>query len=222
MTMLSPLQDCASIIEALIFASDRPIRERELIVHVPDNMDLAEVIAAIALRYDATSGIELCQVGDGWAFRTKAEIAERLSQHKQVERPLSRAALEVLAIIAYHQPITRAEIEEIRGISLSKGTMDILLELGWIKPRGRRRTPGRPLTWGTSPAFLDHFGLADIGDLPGMDDLKAAGLLRKGQILGALMDHTSQNDDLDDEDDSDADFLEDGLLEAGYDGDEHA
>jgi segregation and condensation protein B len=105
---------------------------------------------------------------------------------------------------------------------LSKGTMDILLELGWIKPRGRRRTPGRPLTWGTSPAFLDHFGLADIGDLPGMDDLKAAGLLRKGQILGALMDHTSQNDDLDDEDDSDADFLEDGLLEAGYDGDEHA
>jgi len=222
MTMLSPLQDCASIIEALIFASDRPIRERELIVHVPDNMDLAEVIAAIALRYDATSGIELCQVGDSWAFRTKAEIAERLSQHKQVERPLSRAALEVLAIIAYHQPITRAEIEEIRGISLSKGTMDILLELGWISPRGRRRTPGRPLTWGTSPAFLDHFGLADIGDLPGMDDLKAAGLLRKGQILGALMDHTSQNDDLDDEDDSDADFLEDGLLEAGYDGDEHA
>ena len=222
MTMLSPLQDCAATIEALIFASDRPIRERELILHVPDNMDLAEVIAAIALRYDATSGIELCQVGDGWAFRTKAEIAERLSQHKQVERPLSRAALEVLAIIAYHQPITRAEIEEIRGISLSKGTMDILLELGWIKPRSRRRTPGRPLTWGTSPAFLDHFGLADIGDLPGMDDLKAAGLLRKGQILGALMDHTSQNDDLDDEDDSDADFLEDGLLEAGYDGDGHA
>ena len=220
--MLSPLQDCAATIEALIFASDRPIRERELIVHLPENMDLAEVIAAIALRYDATSGIELCQVGDGWAFRTKAEIAERLSQHKQVERPLSRAALEVLAIIAYHQPITRAEIEEIRGISLSKGTMDILLELGWIKPRGRRRTPGRPLTWGTSPAFLDHFGLADVGDLPGMDDLKAAGLLRKGQILGALMDHAPQNDDLDDEDDSDADFLEDGLLEAGYDGDEHA
>ena len=220
--MLSPLQDCAATIEALIFASDRPIRERELIAHLPENMDLAEVIAAIALRYDATSGIELCQVGDGWAFRTKAEIAERLSQHKQVERPLSRAALEVLAIIAYHQPITRAEIEEIRGISLSKGTMDILLELGWIKPRGRRRTPGRPLTWGTSPAFLDHFGLADVGDLPGMDDLRAAGLLRKGQILGALMDHAPQNDDLDDEDDSDADFLEDGLLDAGYDGDEHA
>ena len=222
MTILSPLQDCVATIEALIFASDRPIRERELIMHLPENTDLAEVIAAVALRYDATSGIELCQVGDGWAFRTKAEIAERLSRHKQVERPLSRAALEVLAIIAYHQPITRAEIEEIRGISLSKGTLDILLELGWIKPRGRRRTPGRPLTWGTSPAFLDHFGLADVGDLPGMDDLKAAGLLRKGQILGALMDHTPQTDDLDDEEDSDAGFLEDGLLEAGYDGDEHA
>ena len=222
MTMLSPLQDYAATIEALIFASDRPIRERELIVHLPENMDLAEVIAAVALRYDATSGIELCQVGDGWAFRTKAEIAKRLSQHKQVERPLSRAALEVLAIIAYHQPITRAEIEEIRGINLSKGTMDILLELGWIKPRGRRRTPGRPLTWGTSPAFLDHFGLADVGDLPGMDDLKAAGLLRKGQILGALMDHTPQDDDIDDEDNSDADSLEDGLLQAGYDRGEHA
>ena len=222
MSILSPLQDCAATIEALIFASDRPIRERELIVHLPENMDLAKVIATVALRYDATSGIELCKVGDGWAFRTKAEIAERLSQHKQVERPLSRAALEVLAIIAYHQPITRAEIEEIRGISLSKGTMDILLELGWIKPRGRRQTPGRPLTWGTSPVFLDHFGLADVGDLPGMGDLKAAGLLRKGQILGALMDHAPQNDDLDDEDNSDADFLEDGLLEAGYDGDEHA
>jgi len=219
--VLSPLQDCAATIEALIFASDRPIRERELFAHLPEKMDLAEVIAVIALRYNETSGIELCQVGDGWAFRTKAEIAERLSQHKQVERPLSRAALEVLAIIAYHQPITRAEIEEIRGISLSKGTMDILLELGWIKPRGRRRTPGRPSTWGTSPAFLDHFGLADVGDLPGMDDLRAAGLLRKGQILGALMDHAPQNDDLDDEDDSDADFLED-CLDAGYDGDEHA
>ena len=222
MTVLSPLQDCAATIEALIFASDRPVRERELIVHLPDNIEIADVITAITARYDAASGIELCQIADGWAFRTKAEIAERLSQHKQVERPLSRAALEVLAIIAYHQPITRAEIEEIRGISLSKGTMDILLELGWIKPRGRRRTPGRPLTWGTSPAFLDHFGLADVGDLPGMDELKAAGLLRKGQILGALMDHSPQDDDLDDDDDNDSDFLEDGLLDAGYDGDENA
>ena len=211
----------AATVEALIFASDKPVRERELLVHLPDNIAVGDVLALVAKRYDSSSGVELCQVGDSWAFRTRPEIAERLSQHKQIERPLSRAALEVLAIIAYHQPVTRAEIEEIRGISLSKGTMDILLELGWIKPRGRRRTPGRPLTWGTSPAFLDHFGLAEITDLPGMDDLKAAGLLRKGQILGAMMDHGT--DDLDaDADESDEDLLEDSLLEAGFDGEDNA
>ena len=105
---------------------------------------------------------------------------------KPVQKPLSRAALEVLAIIAYHQPITRSEIEEIRGISLSRGTLDILLELEWIRPRGRRRTPGRPLTWGTSSTFLDYFGISSIDDLPGMDELKSAGLLRKGQVLGGV------------------------------------
>jgi segregation and condensation protein B len=211
----------AATVEALIFASDKPVRERELLVHLPDDIAVGDVLALVAKRYDSSSGVELCQVGDSWAFRTRPEIAERLSQHKQIERPLSRAALEVLAIIAYHQPVTRAEIEEIRGISLSKGTMDILLELGWIKPRGRRRTPGRPLTWGTSPAFLDHFGLAEITDLPGMDDLKAAGLLRKGQILGAMLDHGT--DDLDaDADERDEDLLEDSLLEAGFDGEDNA
>ena len=120
-----------------------------------------------------------------------------------------------MAIIAYHQPITRAEIEEIRGISLSKGTMDILLELGWVKPRGRRRTPGRPLTWGTSLAFLDHFGLASVTDLPGVDELRSAGLLRKGQILGALVDHT---DGIGDEMVS----PEEDLLDVGLVGDDHA
>jgi segregation and condensation protein B len=123
--------------------------------------------------------------------------------------------LEVLAIIAYHQPITRAEIEEIRGISLSRGTIDILLELGWIKPRGRRRTPGRPLTWGTSPAFLDHFGLAELADLPGLDDLKAAGLLRKGQVIGGLID-TIDGDDADVMEEGEApDLLEEAMIEAG-------
>ena len=130
MTMLSPLQDCVATIEALIFASDRPVREREMEAHLPDGVTVEEVIAIVAAKYDETRGIELCQIADGWAFRTRADLGERLSQYKRVERPLSRAALEVLAIIAYHQPITRAEIEEIRGISLSKGTMDILLELG--------------------------------------------------------------------------------------------
>ena len=215
MTVLSPLQDCAATIEALIFASDKPVREREMEVHLPDGVTVSDVITIVAARYDETSGIELCQIADGWAFRTKADLGERLSQHKRVERPLSRAALEVLAIIAYHQPITRAEIEEIRGISLSKGTMDILLGLSWVRPQGRRRTPGRPLTWGTSPVFLDHFGLASVADLPGVDELRSAGLLRKGQILGALVDHTDEVGD-------EAVFLEEGFLNEELDGDDDA
>ncbi|MEK9911264.1 MAG: SMC-Scp complex subunit ScpB [Candidatus Puniceispirillum sp.] len=222
MSSLDSLTEYAATLEALVFASDKPVRDRELQHHLPDHIEVADVMAAVMQRYDATSGVELCRVGDGWAFRTRPAVAERLQQHKTVERPLSRAALEVLAIIAYHQPITRAEIEEIRGISLSKGTMDILLELTWIKPRGRRRTPGRPLTWGTSPAFLDHFGLSDITDLPGMDDLNAAGLLRKGQILGALMDHNAGDDEDGDDDDLDGDLLEDALLDAGYNGEADA
>ena len=222
MSSLDSLTEYAATLEALVFASDKPVRDRELQHHLPDHIEVADVMAVVMQRYDTTSGVELCRVGDGWAFRTRPAVAERLQQHKTVERPLSRAALEVLAIIAYHQPITRAEIEEIRGISLSKGTMDILLELTWIKPRGRRRTPGRPLTWGTSPAFLDHFGLSDITDLPGMDDLNAAGLLRKGQILGALMDHNAGDDEDGDDDDLDGDLLEDALLDAGYDGEADA
>ena len=214
----------AATIEAVIFASEKPIRENDLRNHLPDDMELAPLITMIHKRFDETSGIELCQVGDSWAFRTRAEVAAHLNTRKEVERPLSRAALEVLAIIAYHQPITRAEIEEIRGISLSRGTIDILLELAWIKPRGRRRTPGRPLTWGTSPAFLDHFGLSDLTDLPGLDDLKASGLLRKGQVIGGLMDRVDSDEekDRDDADDAlgmDTDLLEDALMEAGLDAD---
>ena len=223
MIVLSPLQDCVATIEAMIFASDRPVRERELEVHLPNGVEVSEVIAIIAARYTETSGIELNQIADSWAFRTRSNIAERLSQHRKVERPLSRAALEVLAIIAYHQPITRAEIEEIRGISLSKGTMDILLELGWTKPQGRRRTPGRPLTWGTTITFLDHFGLNDATDLPGMDELKSAGLLRKGHTIGALMDYSSQSDDLDTVNpDQGSDLLDGEFPEVGFSGDDNA
>lgn len=214
MTEKTALQGYAATIEAIIFASDKPVRERDLRHHLPEDQSIEDIITMIRQRFDETSGIELRKVANAWAFRTRTEIAERLSQHKQVERPLSRAALEVLAIIAYHQPITRAEIEEIRGISLSKGTMDILLELSWIKPRGRRRTPGRPLTWGTSPAFLDHFGLDDVTDLPGLEELKSAGLLRKGQILGALMDGpaSGNDEDLVNEDSDSEDFESDDLL----------
>ena len=222
----SSLATWAATIEAVIFASEKPIRESDLRNHLPDDMELAPLITMIHKRFDETSGIKLCQVGDSWAFRTRAEIAAHLNTRQEVERPLSRAALEVLAIIAYHQPITRAEIEEIRGISLSRGTIDILLELGWIKPRGRRRTPGRPLTWGTSPAFLDHFGLSDLADLPGLDELKASGLLRKGQVIGGFMDRmdSDENEDQADQADedgfgADTDLLEEALMEAGLDAD---
>ena len=148
--------------------------------------ELNEIIDLIKSRYDERSGIEFKVIDQTLAFRTRADIAAHLSLERPVQKPLSRAALEVLAIIAYHQPITRSEIEEIRGISLSRGTIDILLELEWIRPRGRRRTPGRPLTWGTSTAFLDHFGLSSVSELPGMEDLKSAGLLRKGAVIGGF------------------------------------
>ena len=227
MSSLDKLTEYAATLEALVFASDKPVRDRELQHLLPDDVILDDVMQVVMQRYDASGGVELCRVGDGWAFRTRPAVAERLQLRRTVERPLSRAALEILAIIAYHQPITRAEIEEIRGISLSKGTMDILLELTWIKPRGRRRTPGRPLTWGTSPAFLDHFGLSDISDLPGVDDLKAAGLLRKGEILGALMDYNVGDDDsddynIDDTNDLGDNFPEDAMLGGGYDGEADA
>ena len=217
------LQGWAATVEAIIFASTKPVRASDLQNQLPDDVQLDHLLPLIEARFDPTSGIELCRVGDSFAFRTRAAIAERLNTTRQVERPLSRAALEVLAIIAYHQPITRAEIEEIRGISLSRGTIDILLELGWIKPRGRRRTPGRPLTWGTSPAFLDHFGLANLADLPGLDDLKSAGFLRKGQVIGGLSDSMDDDahDELDERDaDSDPDLLEEAFLEADLDPDD--
>ena len=221
MTGDASLIQWAAAIEAIIFAAPKPVRGSELQAQLPEGMELQSVLPLIEARFDGTSGIELCRVGDGFAFRTRAEIAERLNTHRQVERPLSRAALEVLAIVAYHQPITRAEIEEVRGISLSRGTIDILLELGWIKPRGRRRTPGRPLTWGTSPAFLDHFGLETLTDLPGLDDLKAAGLLRKGQVIGGLIDGVTVGDDEDEEmiddmiDEEGPDLLEEAMIDAG-------
>ena len=174
----------ARIVEALVFASAKAVPIKSVLPFLQDEAQLSEIIDIIHSRYDECSGLSFEVSGDQLAFRTKADVARYLSLDKPVQKPLSRAALEVLAIIAYHQPITRSEIEEIRGISLSRGTLDILLELEWIRPRGRRRTPGRPLTWGTSSTFLDHFGINNIDDLPGMDELKSAGLLRKGQILG--------------------------------------
>ena len=195
------LVQTARIIEALVFASTKAVSVKSILPYLKDETQLPEIIDMIQSRYDERSGLRFEVSGDQMAFRTKDDVARYLSLDRPVQKPLSRAALEVLAIIAYHQPITRSEIEEIRGISLSRGTLDILLELEWVKPRGRRRTPGRPLTWGTSPAFLDHFGLSSVEDLPGMDELKSAGLLRKGQILGGLGELASEDGTDEDTDD---------------------
>jgi segregation and condensation protein B len=204
------IQKTARVIEALIFASPAPVPRRALLPYLENEDQITEVLASIAARYDERSGIELSDIEGHYAFRTRADVAAFLTLERPIQRPLSRAALEVLAIIAYHQPVTRSEIEEIRGISLSRGTVDILLELGWIKPRGRRRTPGRPLTWGTSTAFLDHFGLQGVDDLPGIDELKSAGLLRKGQILGGIGEPSHQDDD------GPEDEVSDGLLDDDF------
>ena len=204
------IQKTARMIEALIFASPAPVPRRALLPYLENEDQITEVFASIAARYDERSGIELSDIEGHYAFRTRADVAAFLTLERPIQRPLSRAALEVLAIIAYHQPITRSEIEEIRGISLSRGTVDILLELGWIKPRGRRRTPGRPLTWGTSTAFLDHFGLQGVDELPGIDELKSAGLLRKGQILGGIGESGHQDDD------GPEDEVSDGLLDDDF------
>ncbi len=186
MTDLTSKIEIARVIEAFIFASVKPVSSKELVSYIGE-FDLDEIIELIQRRYSDASGVELQMIGgDHYAFRTHCDVAARLNIERPVERPLSRAAMEVLSIIAYHQPITRSEIEEIRGISLSRGTIDILLDLDWIKPRGRKRTPGRPLTWVTTTAFLDYFGLSELNDLPGMDELKSAGLLRKGQSIGGL------------------------------------
>ena len=212
----------ARIVEAFVFASAKAVPIKSVLPFVQDETQLPQILDLIKSRYDERSGLSFEVSGEQLAFRTKADIARYLSLDKPIQKPLSRAALEVLAIIAYHQPITRSEIEEIRGISLSRGTLDILLELEWIKPRGRKRTPGRPLMWGTSPTFLDHFGIRSIDDLPGISELKSAGLLRKGQILGELGDAQSSNEDdeieLDDADLLNKDFLNQfsGELEAEH------
>jgi segregation and condensation protein B len=164
------------LLEAMLFAAPEPVSETSLADRLPEGTDTVAMLEELAARY-AGRGINLVRVAGKWAFRTAPDLADSLKIEINVVRKLSRAAVETLAIIAYHQPVTRGEIEEIRGVALSKGTLDLLLEIGWIRPVGRRRTPGRPVTWGTSAAFLDHFNLNNLSDLPGVDELKAAGLL---------------------------------------------
>jgi segregation and condensation protein B len=203
----------ARFVEAVLFASADPIDETHLRQRVPDAVDLAAILDDLTEAY-AGRGINLIRHGGRWSFRTAPDLGAMLRTEQPVRRKLSRAAVETLAIIAYHQPATRAEVEEIRGVALSRGTLDTLLEAGWIKPRGRRDTPGRPLQWGTTPAFLDHFGLGDVRELPGLEELKAMGLLDKRSGLTSI---AMQQDDLSDDGDEaeQLDFLPDEELDGG-------
>jgi len=164
------------LLEALLFASAEPLDEKTLAARMPSGVDLRATIERLKAEY-APRGVNLVRVAGKWGFRTANDLSWLLTKDSVVPRKLSRAAIETLAIVAYHQPVTRAEIEEIRGISAAKGTLDVLLETGWVRPRGRRKAPGRPVTYGTSEAFLSHFGLEALDDLPGLDELKGSGLL---------------------------------------------
>ena len=164
------------LLEAVMFASSEPVSERSLAHRLPEGVNVKALLRELREFYDGR-GVNVVRRGGSWAFRTAPDLGSRLNLEVEVSRKLSRAAIETLAIIAYHQPVTRAEIEEIRGVSLSKGTLDLLFEEGWIKPRGRRDTPGRPMQWGTTDNFLDHFGLESVSQLPGLKELRAMGLL---------------------------------------------
>jgi segregation and condensation protein B len=164
------------LLEALLFASAEPLDEKSLAVRLPQGADVHAALLRLQQEY-AARGVNLVRIAGKWTFRTASDLSWLLSKETVETRKLSRAAVETLAIIAYHQPVTRAEIEEIRGVSTSKGSVDVLLETGWIRPRGRRKSPGRPVTYGTNEAFLSHFGLDAVSDLPGVEELKGSGLL---------------------------------------------
>jgi segregation and condensation protein B len=172
------------LLEALLFAAPEPLSEEELTRRLGEESDVAALLRELGESY-AGRGVNLVRLAGGWTFRTAPDLAPNLRSERAVSRKLSRAAVETLAIIAYHQPVTRAEIEAIRGVALARGTLDRLLEAGWVRPKGRRESPGRPLTWATTPAFLAHFGLDSLNELPGVDELRAAGLLDIGPaVLG--------------------------------------
>jgi len=170
------IAEAVRMAEAIIFASAEPVTEKAIAERLPEGTDIGTVLSELVSAYEKR-GVNLVHIENTWAFRTASDLSFLMNREQVQLRKLSRAALEVLAIVAYHQPVTRAEMEDIRGVETSKGTLDTLLETGWVKMRGRRRTPGRPVTYGTTMEFLDHFGLSEIRDLPGMDELKGAGLL---------------------------------------------
>jgi segregation and condensation protein B len=192
--------DSIRLLEALLFASAEPLSEKMLARHFGEGADIGALLRRLQSDY-AGRGVNLIESGDSWAFRTAADLGDRLRIEKSQIRKLSRAAVETLAVIAYHQPVSRAEIETIRGVAVARGTLDVLIEAGWIKPGRRRETPGRPGTWITTEGFLDHFGLSGLTDLPGIDELKAAGLLDKRPAIQTLTDLEADDGDDGDQDD---------------------
>lgn len=212
------------LLEAMLFASAEPVAASALAARMPDGADVPALLEELAALY-ANRGVNLVQRETRWAFRTASDLAARMQIETEAPRKLSRAAVETLAIIAYHQPVTRGEIEEIRGVALSRGTLDALLEAAWIRPKGRRRTPGRPVTWVTTDAFLDHFGLESRDALPGIEELKAAGLLETGTAVSTLGVQAmaqsmppgdgGEDDDGEDRDGEEAGALDEEALVAG-------
>jgi segregation and condensation protein B len=200
------------VLEAMLFASASPLTPQAMLERLPESADLNVLLPQLKEKY-AGGGIELMEINGAYALRTAQDVGDALTVEKEVSRKMSKAALETMAIIAYHQPITRAEIENIRGVATHKGTLDILMEMGWVKPGRRRETPGRPLTWLTTNDFMDHFQLEAMTDLPGLDDLKASGLLDRRAAIDTLPD----SGDLFDDADTDAEEVLDASDEDAYD-----
>jgi len=198
------------ILEALLFAAGGPLDEKVLAARMPAGVDVRALLMQLQKDY-APRGVNLVRVAGKWTLRTASDLAWLLTHESVVTRKLSRAAIETLSIVAYHQPVTRAEIEEIRGVTTSKGTLDVLLETGWVRLRGRRKAPGRPVTYGTTEAFLSHFGLEALTDLPGLDELKGAGLMEQSLPAGFSVPVPSDDPALRDDEDP----LEPGDLDLG-------
>jgi segregation and condensation protein B len=198
------------LLEAMLFASHEPIDEKDLAARLPEGTNLAEALERLREDY-ANRGVNLMRIDGKWTFRTATDLSWLLSKETTEKRKLSRAAIETLSIIAYHQPVTRSEIEELRGVSTSAGSVDVLLETGWIRPRGRRKTPGRPLTYGTTAEFLSHFGLDAVADLPGLEELKGAGMFDGRLPPGFSVPMPSDDAALQDDEDP----LEPGDLDLG-------
>ena len=205
------LREQLRMIEAILFASSEPVSEKSLRERMPDGIDFDALMAELQQAYSGR-GVNVVRIGGNWAFRTADDLGFLLQKEAVETRKLSRAALEVLATVAYHQPVTRAEVEEVRGVATSKGTLDVLLETGWVRMRGRRKTPGRPVTYGTTDGFLDHFGLAELRDLPGLDELKGAGLLQSRLPANFQVPMPSDNEELTEDEDP---FTPDDLEELG-------